>query len=123
MLSPHIEGDTPLDEEEHHHVWGENEEEEVGLHITASVDPRELMTDDIPSTTPLMEDRHLQLPSVLELWVIMIVNDDNEIEVQENYAHNWKKPKMRLLNGMKHFGLSKSNLRIKPFKLTFLKIA
>lgn len=66
-LAPHIEGNTPSGEEEHHHVWGENEEEEVGLHITASVDPRELTNEEIPSTTPLMEDRHLPLPSVLEL--------------------------------------------------------
>ena len=88
-LSPQIEEGIEI-EESAQHVWGENEGE-VGLHITASVEPHEFSTAEFAASNMVDKDTQFLLSPVNDLYMRMlelIFRNAEELRAQLEEAEN-----------------------------------
>ena len=89
ILSPHLE-ETEDIENTSQHVWGENEGE-IGLHITASVEPHEYAMNELSMSNPLVEEGNLQLSPVIDLYRLLcsfMFRNAEELRIQLEEAEN-----------------------------------
>ena len=88
-LSPHQEEERGI-EESNRHVWGENEGE-VGLHISASVEPHESTANGFVSSNVIAEDIQLPLSPVIDLCLrilTLMFRNAEELRAQLEEAEN-----------------------------------
>ena len=88
-LSPHQEEERRTEGSDRH-VWGENDEE-VGLHITASVEPHESTTTEVIASNVVVNDAQLPLSPVLDLYMyifILMFRNAEELRAQLEEAEN-----------------------------------